>query len=168
MILFVLRGTDECRKKIQDIEQNLTAALGQGMTKACILITNEVQLLVSGNRRLPMTMGMSPWSSDVLHVRSGRLKSSYTHRVIVFGREIIGVVGSAVKYAPVHEFGAVIRPLTHKFLRFKGSSGEFVFVKSVTIPARAPLRTAGQNKKDEIRNLLDGSVHMLVERGGKL
>lgn len=83
-----------------------------------------------------------------------RLNNSITTRL---GDDYVDV-GTNVKYGPVHQFGAVIRPkpgfwATHskagpgrrpKMLVFKGPHG-LVFAKQVTIPARPflPLDRAG-------------------------
>ncbi|MDO8776606.1 MAG: phage virion morphogenesis protein [Burkholderiaceae bacterium] len=45
--------------------------------------------------------------------------------------------GTNVKYAPTHQFGAVIKPKSGGALRFKIPGVGFVTVKKVTIPARA-------------------------------
>lgn len=47
-----------------------------------------------------------------------------------------------VRYALIQELGGTIRPKTAKALRFPVAAGEFVTVKSVTIPARPTLRPA--------------------------
>lgn len=44
-------------------------------------------------------------------------------------------VGTNFRYAPVHQFGAVIKPVNGKFLRFMGPNGP-IFAKKVVIPAR--------------------------------
>lgn len=45
-------------------------------------------------------------------------------------------VSNPMVYAPIHQFGGVIKPKTAKVLRFKTSSGKWISVKQVTIPAR--------------------------------
>lgn len=54
-------------------------------------------------------------------------------------------VGTNKISAPVHQFGATIRPKTAKTLAFPGPNGMVVFAKKVTIPARPflPLRRSG-------------------------
>lgn len=44
-------------------------------------------------------------SGDVLHVRTGLLRSSITSRTQVEGDSVVGSVGTNVSYARVHEFG---------------------------------------------------------------
>ena len=45
-------------------------------------------------------------------------------------------VGSALKYARIHQFGGVIVPKNKKFLRFPIGGGQFMFAKRVVLPAR--------------------------------
>jgi phage gpG-like protein len=70
---------------------------------------------------------------------TGRLNRSITSKAD--GQGV--TVGTNVKYAPTHQFGAIIRPKNpSKFLVFPGPDGEKIFAKKVTIPARPflPLR----------------------------
>lgn len=46
------------------------------------------------------------------------------------------IVGSNLKYAPVHQYGAVIQAKNKPYLVFKSPTGAVVRKKSVTIPAR--------------------------------
>lgn len=57
-------------------------------------------------------------------------------------------VGSrGVVYAAIHEFGGVIHPRYAKYLAWKSKTGEWIFAKSVTIPARPYLRPAVDENK---------------------
>lgn len=73
-------------------------------------------------------------------VDTGRLRSSIGYRVE--GSEV--VVGTNLLYAPVHQFGAVIKPKTKPFLAWQ-SGGRWFFAKQVKVPARPflPLTQAG-------------------------
>ncbi|MBF3874208.1 HK97 gp10 family phage protein [Burkholderia pseudomallei] len=44
-------------------------------------------------------------SGQVLNVRTGRLADSINHAVVANGASITGIVSTAVKYAPPHEYG---------------------------------------------------------------
>ena len=46
------------------------------------------------------------------------------------------IIGTNVKYAPVHQFGAVIKPVKKKVLAFPDGHGGTAFARQVTIPAR--------------------------------
>lgn len=74
-----------------------------------------------------------------LNRRTGKLAQSITYKVAKDYAE----VGSNIVYAPVHEFGATIRPGAKGFLAWKGQGGEWIFTKKpVVIPARPYLRPA--------------------------
>lgn len=64
--------------------------------------------------------------------------------------------GSAEKYAPVHQFGAIIRPKNGRLLHLKGRKGN-AFARKVEIPARPWLGVSAQDK----RLLLDKAAYVL-------
>lgn len=73
---------------------------------------------------------------------TGRMRNSITSRV-----EADGVtIGTNVIYAPVHQFGATIRPKKAGRLVFPGPRGDIIFAKKVIVPARPflPIRASGQ------------------------
>jgi phage gpG-like protein len=86
-----------------------------------------------------------PWPPLVLRagqplVDTGLLRKSIGYRVLD-DRSI--EIGTNVQYAPVQQFGAVIKPIKGKYLRvpFKGSAGGqspigYLFLKKAVIPAR--------------------------------
>jgi phage gpG-like protein len=47
-------------------------------------------------------------SGQVLHVRSGRLRSSISHRLEQIGQDLTARVGTNLVYARIHEFGGTI------------------------------------------------------------
>jgi len=67
-------------------------------------------------------------------VDRGRLRRSFSYRVDRDGL----VIGTNVRYARVHQTGAVIRAKNHPYLRFR-VGGQWVRKKKVTIPARPML-----------------------------
>lgn len=72
-------------------------------------------------------------------VNTGRLRSS-----IVAKADAKGVtIGTNVKGAATHQFGATIVPKTAKRLVFPGPNGALIFAKKVTIPARPFLPIRG-------------------------
>jgi phage gpG-like protein len=81
--------------------------------------------------------GPYPASQHRLGERSGNLKQSVYAKTAIQGNRVIGVVGSDVEYAPVHEYGAVIHAVNAPFLVFK-VKGKTIRTKSVVIPAREP------------------------------
>ena len=84
--------------------------------------------------------GKDPWGDawKPLKFRSGqplrdtgRLRNSISYQATA--DEV--TVGTNVKYAAVHQFGAVIKPKTAKALVFK-AGGQTIFARKVTVPAR--------------------------------
>jgi phage gpG-like protein len=67
-----------------------------------------------------------------LHVRSGQLRRSIYSQKTGF---LKGFAGSDLKYAAIHQYGGIIRPVRAMALRFK-IGGKFVTAKKVTMPAR--------------------------------
>lgn len=72
---------------------------------------------------------------------TGRLQRSFTSKADAQGV----TVGTNVKHARVHQFGATIKPVKGKFLRFPGPGGALIFAKQSVIPQRAflPIRSVG-------------------------
>lgn len=71
---------------------------------------------------------------------TGRLQRSIGYRA----QANETVIGTNLKYAPIHQFGGTIRPRNKPFLVFKTRDG-YVRARKVTIPARPfmPLDAAG-------------------------
>lgn len=90
--------------------------------------------------RMGFRLGRSPWGQAWLPLSirlgtplrdTGRLARSIT---MAQGPNEI-TIGTNLIQAPVHQFGATIKPKTASILRFPGPGG-FIFAKQVTIPAR--------------------------------
>ena len=79
----------------------------------------------------------------------GRLKSSMVYEA---GPDMV-VWGSNVEYAAIHQYGGEIKAKNGPYLTFKIASGNFVRVKSVTIPAR-PYLGVSKDDKEEIRYMM--------------
>jgi phage virion morphogenesis protein len=97
--------------------------------------------------RLAFRIGIDPFGSPwaALKMRkgqplrdTGRLERSITSRPDGSGV----TVGTNLKYARVHQYGATITPTKARRLVFPGPGGRMIFAKKVTIPARPflPLR----------------------------
>lgn len=91
--------------------------------------------------RLCFKLGIDPWGSPwaKLKIRNGQplRDTGRLQRSIVSKADATGVtIGTNLRQAPVHQFGAVIKPNTAKRLVFPGPNGRLIFAKKVTIPAR--------------------------------
>lgn len=74
-------------------------------------------------------------------IATGRLRNSIVSRPDAQGVTL----GTNLKYARVHQFGAEIKPKRAKMLVFPGPNGQMIFSKRVFIPARPylPVRPNG-------------------------
>ncbi len=78
----------------------------------------------------------------------GHLRQSITHRLT--GPTTV-VVGSNLVYAPVHEFGATIRPVRAKRLAWRDKAHQWHFAMQVHIPPRPYLKPALQDERANVR-----------------
>jgi phage virion morphogenesis protein len=97
--------------------------------------------------RLGFKLGVDPWGTPwaALKLRQGQplRDTGRLQRSITSAPDAQGVtVGTSLRYAPVHQFGATIRPKKAKRLVFPGPGGQLIFAKKVVVPARPflPLR----------------------------
>jgi HK97 gp10 family phage protein len=80
------------------------------------------------------------------------------------GRSVLaGVFG--VVYAKIHEFGGVIKARNKPFLAFQVDGGDWVFTKSVTIPARPYMRPACDEHQNEVKEAIIDALTGLVFGG---
>lgn len=106
---------------------------------------------IASRIRLCFKLGADPWGTPwaALRFRRGQplRDTGRLNRSIVSRADSDGVtVGTGVKYAPVHQFGATIVPRKARRLVFPGPNGQLIFARKVTIPARPfmPLRKGQQ------------------------
>lgn len=106
---------------------------------------------------------------EVLNKRTGRLwRSIHSETFRRMGR-VVGIVGTNVKYAAIHEFGGTIRPKSAGgFLVFRAQSGgDLIFAKEVKIPRRPYLSRAFAARKEVVSRLIMRAVMAeLRGRGG--
>lgn len=88
-------------------------------------------------------------TANNLKVKTGRLRQSITSTVDPIRFE--ASIGTNVMYAPVHEYGAVIRPRNKKFLRFQ-IEGQWVMARQSVIPPRPFL---GPTLDENIETVMD-------------
>jgi phage gpG-like protein len=114
-------------------------------------------------------------SGQVLHVRTGTLRRSITYAIREESDAIIGIVGTNLVYAAIHEYGGElhlpeIRPRRAKALHFYVGGAEVFAMRarahSVRIPERSFLRSALADRREAflaaireaIRQLFGGSA----------
>lgn len=165
--VFDLRGEKELLKRIEALPQKIRERVGQrALLKSALLVERQVKLHLTGG--------------NPLHVRSGRLRSSITHRLERIGGDLAARVGTKLIYARIHEFGGIIRAKNHPFLVFPirgvqtvGVRGQqlkrprhvieqWVRVKQVTIPKRPYMVPALKEKREEIIKIVSDEVGKAV------
>lgn len=96
---------------------------------------------ITNRIRLCFKLGIDPWANPwaALKIRKGQplRDTGRLQRSIVANPDSTGVtIGTNVKHAAVHQFGATIVPRNARRLVFPGPNGRMIFAKKVTIPAR--------------------------------
>ena len=140
-------GTDVLARRFHSAAQRATQVMREKMWVALSGIEGQIKEKLSGK---------------VLHVRTGRLRSSVTSRVEGMGKDIMGKVGTNVVYAPVHEYGAEIRPKKRRYLTFQ-VEGHWVNVKAVKIPRRPVWEPTLRENKDKIVALFRAAFRELLK-----
>jgi len=130
-------GADVLARKFQSASQRASQVMREKMQIALYGLEGQIKDKLSGK---------------VLHVRTGRYRSSITNRIEETGIDIVGKIGTNVVYAPVHEYGATIRPKRKKYLTFQ-MEGHWVNVKAVKIPKRPIWEPTLKENRDKIAAL---------------
>lgn len=118
--------------KLEEIQKLVTKAITRGVLR----VETAIKLNLSGK---------------VLHVQTGRLRTSIRHKVKQMrgGKRIVGMIGTNVVYAMIHEFGGTIVPKTGKFL---------------TIPAEGVLGSA--RDYDNTYPVIQGDKGRIMQKQG--
>ena len=90
-------------------------------------------------------------------IQTGTLRRSLTTLV----KRNTWIVGTNLKYAPIHEFGWIIRPKRKKFLVFK-YKGRRVRTKRVKMPKRPYLKPALQDNIMKIQKIFINNFNKLL------
>jgi len=101
--------------------------------------------------------------------RTGTLRRSIHVEVTEVGAHSAMVevgTGEDVPYAAIQEFGGVIVPKIAKMLAWRDrGTGEMIFAKSVTIPARPYMRPAWDETIDKVKDSIIKILKNLIEKG---
>lgn len=119
---------DKKRGLLKDLAQEALAKVGEGFETST------------------SPLGIS-WAPPLLRqgqplLDTGRLRSSITYSLTDSGFSL----GTSVAYAPVHQYGATIRPKSGKVLRWQ-AGGRWYGAKEVKVPAR-PFLPEGRVSSD--------------------
>ena len=143
MITIEATGTEELKVKFQSMGGKLKDALRQGMQIAMFDLQRYVK--------------QEKLSGQVLKVRTGNLRSNINQTVEDQGGQIVGSVGTNVKYGRVHEYGGTVSIPEHDR---RLMSGKTVTVRAhtATFPARSFLRSSLSDRRDRIIATLEASA----------
>lgn len=104
-------------------------------------------------------------SGQVLNVRTGRLRRSIAQQVTDEGQRVVGIVGTNVVYARVHEYGFSGTVDVREHLR-RAKSGALQAVRGhsrhVNLPERSFLRSALEDMAPDIRAEVEASLKRAV------
>lgn len=104
-------------------------------------------------------------SGQVLNVRTGRLRRSITQRVTEESGRVVGIVGTNVIYARVHEYGFSGTVNVREHLR-RAKSGALATIRGhsrhVNLPERSFLRSALSDMQPDIRAEFEASLKRAI------
>jgi len=101
MITLDIRGDKKLRTRFKKLEKQNPEANVRAMKKA----TAHLEYVVKDNL-----------GGKILNIGTGHLRASITKQLRQGKKDIEGIVGTPVKYAPIHEYGGVITPVRAKAL----------------------------------------------------
>lgn len=138
------------------------------------LLMAEIGQTLVTNRQLRFETGTGPdrkpWKPSLRAQRGkgqtlidrGLLRESVVRQPVVSGNSV--TLSSNLRYAAVHEFGATIRPVRAKALRFALPGGGFATVKQAVIPAR-PFMAFDRDDAEDVLATVRAHIDRL-SRGG--
>ena len=98
-----------------------------------------------------------------LNVRSNRLRSSITAKIYKAGKkEVVGVIGTNIEYAAIHEFGGTIRPKKGKYLRFQTRDKSWHTVTEVKMPKRPFMEPSLRENLKKITKILKEEMQKAI------
>jgi phage gpG-like protein len=153
MIKGSIEGESKVIGSLNAFPEVLEGGLRNGITRACLRLQRHVK--------------EDKLTGQVLNVRTGRLRRSITQRVEDEGGNVVGYVGTKVKYARAHEFGFTGNVTVREHLR-RTKSGTEATVKAhsrnMHLPERSFLRSALKDLQPVIRQDIRGGIVDAVKR----
>ncbi len=130
--------------------------LEAGIRAATIVIQARVKNLIDG---------------PVLNRRTGRLWRSIQPEVFKKHGRVVGIVGTDVKYAAVHEFGAIIRPKKEGGRLVFRIGDSLIFAKQVEIPQRPFMSRGFKERRNRVKQEIQRKIMKSVKgtlKAGKI
>jgi phage gpG-like protein len=157
MISIQLQGEQRLIARLTALPEQVRISLGRVITKLAIEVERNIKLKLSGS---------------VLNVRTGVLRASIHHQVLMSATSVTATIGTGVNYARIHEFGV---PHSWEIPKLKSArvlafevGGESVFTRRVTHPAlpeRSFERSTLAEMAPYIRAEIDAAVKQTVATG---
>lgn len=138
-----LKNDREVKRAIKRLGDNLPKAAESAMRQSMLFLHRQTVA-----KKL---------SGQVLKRQTGRLASSMNSKVYKQGRGVVGIIGSNVKYARIHEFGGTIVPKNGPFLVFR-IGDRVIKTKKVTIPARPYMGPTFRENKSRVKEIFKRSL----------
>jgi HK97 gp10 family phage protein len=141
-VIATLYGGQELARRLNEIGERARPAMVRAMTRATILLQNHVK--------------SDKLSGQVLKNRTGTLRRSINQEVEDRGDEIVGIVGTNVEYAAIHEFGFTGQESVREHLRrtLRGETTVRSYLRQMNMPERSFLRSALADYEDQLTSEL--------------
>jgi phage gpG-like protein len=156
MISIQLQGEQQLITRLTALPEQLRISLGRVMTRLAIEVERNIKLKLSGS---------------VLNVRTGVLRASIRHQVLMTATSVTATIGTNVNYARFHEFGVPhsweIKPKSARVLAFE-IGGQSVFATRVIhppLPERSFERSTLAEMAPYIRAEIDAAIKQTVATG---
>lgn len=151
-------GVQAIQNRIEKTTPGVLKKLLTGMERACIILQQYVKF--------------SKLSGSPLKNRTGTLRRSINYKVRQDGEQVVGTVGTNVKYGRTHELGLTIPPHVVQAVKAKALAfnwkGKDIVVKKVQIPAvTMPKRSFLVSSMQELQGKLFGILGNAAEEGLK-
>lgn len=98
--------------------------------------------------------------------KTGTLARSITVHTTSTPRSAEAEIGTNLEYARIQELGGTVRPVHARLLHWVDDSGDDIFARSVTIPARPYLRPAFDENQAAAAAAIGRVLRAVVERHG--
>lgn len=154
MIKGSVSGGDRVVGSLNAFPEVIKAGLTRGIGRAVLRVLRRVK--------------ESKLSGQVLNVVTGRLRRSVTQRVEQEGSNVVGYVGTKVKYARAHEYGfnGVVTVREHLRQAVSGFKATVMaHTRNVHLPERSFLRSALADLRSEVNgDIRDGVAEAIRGR----
>ena len=138
-----VKGDKELARKLGVMSGKMQPSMKREMHKAVRLVLRSAKRHLTGGNPLHVLGGP----------RSQHLRQTLAIDVSTSGKKVIGLVGTAVTYGPVHEYGAIIENGFGKGIR-------------IMIPKRPWLEPSLEENRKKIMALFGDAVTAEIKRAG--